>query len=311
MASVFLTSALLFALGPLLVCLRALYRITFHPLAKCPGPRLAAVTSLWAASHDIPCKDSLVKHLKSLHDKYGPVVRVRPDEVHVFDWEAYRTTFRQGTNFYRPGDFYNNPSVNGSFFNNCEDHRVAKMHRDLYVQSFSKARIESLEPLIHEKMNVLLERLNDAAASDKLIKFDLAVQCFAADVTMHYCYQMSFDFLRTPDFEPRMIIDLHDSVTAVPTLWYLPTFGKVMNKLMFELLPDSFVKDKFPAAAALKDMVKVCVRRLIAGTSVDATVEMQSFGHCTETVPCRRTSRQSIHIQWSSEPKARKRPIRT
>lgn len=259
MASVLIILAQLFTFGILLVCLQAVYRITLHPLAKCPGPKVAALTSLWAASYDMPCKDSLVKHLKSLHDKYGPVVRVRPNEVHVFDWDAYRTTFRQGSNFYRPGDFYNNPAVNGSFFNNCEHPPAAKVHRDLYVQSFSKARIDSLEPLIHEKVNVLLERLNDAAAMNKTIKLDMAIQCLAADVTMHYCYQMSFELLRTPDFEPRMILDFHDSVSIVPTLWYLPTFGKFMNKLTFQLLPDGFVKDKFPAVAALKDMVKVCL----------------------------------------------------
>ncbi len=51
--------------------LRALYRITLHPLARFPGPKLAAVTNVYAVSYDLSPNDSLVKHLRTLHDQYG------------------------------------------------------------------------------------------------------------------------------------------------------------------------------------------------------------------------------------------------
>jgi len=79
-----------------LLIIRAIYRITFHPLARFPGPRLGAVTSLWAASYDLAKEDSLVKHLHALHERYGPIVRVRPNELHIFDWEAHRTWVLEG-----------------------------------------------------------------------------------------------------------------------------------------------------------------------------------------------------------------------
>ena len=60
--------------------LKTLYRVTFHPLARFPGPRLAAITSLWAASYDCSAEDSVIKHLHALHKKYGPIVRVRPGQ---------------------------------------------------------------------------------------------------------------------------------------------------------------------------------------------------------------------------------------
>jgi len=74
----------------IVLIIRAIYRITFHPLARFPGPKLAAITSLWAASYDLSKQDSLIKHLHALHDQYGPIVRVRPNELHIFDWEAHR-----------------------------------------------------------------------------------------------------------------------------------------------------------------------------------------------------------------------------
>jgi hypothetical protein len=53
------------------VVLRSIYRLTLHPLAKFPGPKLAAVTSLYGASYDLPKNSSYVKVMPALHDKYG------------------------------------------------------------------------------------------------------------------------------------------------------------------------------------------------------------------------------------------------
>jgi hypothetical protein len=53
------------------VVLRSIYRLTLHPLAKFPGPKLAAVTSIYGASYDLPKHSSYVKMMPGLHDKYG------------------------------------------------------------------------------------------------------------------------------------------------------------------------------------------------------------------------------------------------
>ncbi len=64
------------------------YRLFFHPLAKFPGPKLAAATSLYSAYYDI-CTPGLIKRLPELHRQYGPIVRTMPGELHVADLEAY------------------------------------------------------------------------------------------------------------------------------------------------------------------------------------------------------------------------------
>lgn len=69
----------------------ALYRLLFHPLARIPGPFLAKVTRFWHTKqyasgqwHDISLE---------LHRKYGPVVRIAPDEVSFVDAEALKKLY--------------------------------------------------------------------------------------------------------------------------------------------------------------------------------------------------------------------------
>ncbi|KAL0564526.1 hypothetical protein V5O48_017520, partial [Marasmius crinis-equi] len=58
----------------------ALYRLLFHPLSKYPGPRLAALTDHYRAYHDVVRHGGWIDELKVLHARYGPVVRVSPNE---------------------------------------------------------------------------------------------------------------------------------------------------------------------------------------------------------------------------------------
>jgi hypothetical protein len=69
----------------------AVYRILFHPLACIPGPRLAAVSNIWYA---IQVRNGRTKELgRTLHRKYGPVVRVGPDELWFDSMEACKVIY--------------------------------------------------------------------------------------------------------------------------------------------------------------------------------------------------------------------------
>lgn len=66
-----------------------IYRLYFHPLSAIPGPRLAAATGWYEFCYDVIQGGVLVFELKRLHEKYGPVIRISPREVHVADLGLY------------------------------------------------------------------------------------------------------------------------------------------------------------------------------------------------------------------------------
>lgn len=83
--------SLIIAFAGLICILIALYRLVLHPLASVPGPKLAAVSDIWHAYH---ARNGLMLALgKTLHDEYGPIVRVGPNEVWFNSKDAFRAIY--------------------------------------------------------------------------------------------------------------------------------------------------------------------------------------------------------------------------
>ena len=66
----------------------SLYRLSpFHPLAKYPGPTRCKLTKIWMAWITFGGRGHI--YYKTLHDKYGPIVRVGESLFDIFDWKRF------------------------------------------------------------------------------------------------------------------------------------------------------------------------------------------------------------------------------
>lgn len=87
--------AILIPLG--YVFLGAIYRRYFHPLSKYPGPFLASITRWWMVREIF--SGAHEKHIRALHKKYGPIVRIAPNEVAIADPNAVKVIYSTGGGF--------------------------------------------------------------------------------------------------------------------------------------------------------------------------------------------------------------------
>ena len=74
-------SVLLYGAAALAVFLLAkvVYRLTLHPLASFPGPKLGAITNMYGGYFDLsPSSHSYVHVLPALHAKYGQTILALP-----------------------------------------------------------------------------------------------------------------------------------------------------------------------------------------------------------------------------------------
>ncbi|KAM0173656.1 hypothetical protein ACHAPC_010354 [Botrytis cinerea] len=147
--------------------LGVVYRLYFHPLSRFPGPLLPAVT-LWSEFY-YECIQSGQYFLKiaQWHEKYGPIIRIGPNEIHVSDPEYYNTLFsynavRNKDPFYTAQ--FNTPDTEFG----AEDHYVHRMRRSALNPFFSKASIDRLSPMLTSMVSHLSTTLSDLKHSSAL-----------------------------------------------------------------------------------------------------------------------------------------------
>jgi len=67
------------------------YRVFFHPLSHIPGPFFAKLTHLWQTKSYFT--GNWHNDVLRIHEKYGPVVRISPDEISFVDGDALKRLY--------------------------------------------------------------------------------------------------------------------------------------------------------------------------------------------------------------------------
>lgn len=76
-----------------------IHPLFLSPLAQIPGPKLAALTSLYLNYHYL--QDGVV-FIGNLHRKYGPIVRVGPNELDIDGPSHMQPIYGIRSNFRKP-----------------------------------------------------------------------------------------------------------------------------------------------------------------------------------------------------------------
>ncbi|KAI1848733.1 hypothetical protein JX265_005641 [Neoarthrinium moseri] len=142
-----------------LLVFRAFYKRYASPLRSYPGPFLASFSRLWKVISTARGRTQL-EHI-ALHQRYGPVVRIAPNEVSIASPAAARTVLSAGKRFYKT-DFYDvfpppeNPDI---FTETREDVHAAK--KKVANVPYSMAAMRQLSPFIDETVDLLARRLGE------------------------------------------------------------------------------------------------------------------------------------------------------
>ncbi|KAL4897375.1 cytochrome P450 [Aspergillus ambiguus] len=181
-----LISSLVFCLVVLCVFNKVVYNLYFHPLARFPGP------SLWCASR-IPflwkmLRGELPRKIKAYHDKYGPVVRVAPDELSFDDPAAWKDIYLNQT-LDRLSQLQSRATGSSVDDVLTSPIRIHPNVQEISGPAFSEASTDSYEPIVVQAVEKLIASLkssistkeHDNSALDivkwlKLASFDIAAE---------------------------------------------------------------------------------------------------------------------------------------
>ena len=167
-----IASAALFAF----VIFGAIYRLYLSPLSSFPGPKLAALTLWYEFYYDVILDGQYFFHLVDLHARYGPIIRINPYELHFTDSEYYDKLYASGASGEKRNKwswFTKQFDTPGSMLS-TDEHGHHKIRRAALNRFFSSASVKRLQPMIDEKVFLLVKRLREVKDMGKAIRMNLA-----------------------------------------------------------------------------------------------------------------------------------------
>lgn len=137
---------------------QSLYTASATPLRSVPGPLLASFTNL-------PLKFKVmsgqrIAYIHQLHQTYGSIVRISPNELSVAEPDAFQSIYRTGSGFLK-SDFYQKLvyKVHPGIFTmiNPDDHRE---RRKLFARPFAKSYLRTnYESVVRERVDLAIAKL--------------------------------------------------------------------------------------------------------------------------------------------------------
>lgn len=139
------------------------YYLVLHPLARYPGPVVNRVTVLPKIYHLL--SGTLPHHVADLHARYGPVVRITPNDLSFVDPQAWKDIYSR-----KLGDSRSELPADMDFYNPTNHHPASLMAserqehdvvRKMLSPGFSDRAMKAQEPVIGGYVDLLIKRLRE------------------------------------------------------------------------------------------------------------------------------------------------------
>ncbi|ORY71062.1 cytochrome P450 [Pseudomassariella vexata] len=141
--------------------LRVVYLLYFHPLAKFPGPRLAAVSNSWYSYQWLSGRYPWA--LEKALQKYGDIVRVAPNELAFITPKAFTDIFTPHHRYledFRKSDFHNRGDDVAGFGFEEDPVKHQKMAKKI-SPAFSMRSTSAMFPLVDSHIDFFIQRMKE------------------------------------------------------------------------------------------------------------------------------------------------------
>ncbi|TVY33841.1 Cytochrome P450 monooxygenase [Lachnellula subtilissima] len=225
--------------------LRAFYRITLHPLASYPGPTLWSISDLPSAYQTF--QGTLPFKISSLHAKYGPVVRIGPNNLTYIVEEAWTDIYARKVELRKdPSQFVivGEEKVSG-LLTAPDEEAHSRMRRNL-AHGFSEKALRGQEYIIRGYVDLLMQRLHENCGKGTV---DIAkwLNFASFDIIGDLTFGESFNCLETSNMhKPREMLMkkqfwvqlIFDNLKSISLLGLMKKFPP-LDKILLSLLPQN------------------------------------------------------------------------
>ncbi|KAF1962999.1 cytochrome P450 [Byssothecium circinans] len=267
----------------------AVRRLYFSPLSGFPGPKIAAVTYWYEFYYDFWRGGKYIFEIEKMHQRYGPIVRLNPDELSIHDAEFYNKLYvTQSTRRTNAHDLF----CKGIDFDEShlltKDHNLHRRRRKPLEPFFSRMGVAKLQNTIADVALHLERRLEDFAGMGKVVRLDHAFAAFSGDIIRRICLDTKESgedrFLDDPAFAPEWYDVIHMIVRSIPLFTGFPIIVRIVN-----YIPESVLLWAFPRGQMFNKFKMVArqhIRKVLQGEidhSKPGTAHISVFRHVADS----------------------------
>lgn len=251
-----------------------IHRLYFSPYAKFPGPKLAGLTYGYMFYYDaLGVKGQYIYKIQQLHEDYStshatpsgkpciltlvadsPIIRISPHELHVNDPDFYDILFTGASSKRdKPPTWSHAFGGQDSMFGTIK-HESHRLRRSAVAPFFSSASIRKIEPLIQDKISLLISVFRRYQSTGEILHIRPAFSALTSDVITEYFFGISENYIEAKEFNAIVLMTtdkLTDNMHVTVQWPWLPIW---VNKL-----PDWIVGGIFGEGMATFQVLKrVC-----------------------------------------------------
>ncbi|UPK99739.1 hypothetical protein LCI18_011035 [Fusarium solani-melongenae] len=204
-----------------------LFSLFLHPLAKFPGPKLAAWSQWWLSYQEAVKGESLTDILRRLHATYAHCDIYNQNSRWDKDKTVYAAVMEENSSF------------------GMTSHRAAKQRREIVQPFYSRRNILKMQDAIDRQMQVLVARLTEDGEEDRLSDLSLAFRCLAQDVMTEICLGISSKTLDAPGYKSPLILAMDENLRFFVPMKAFPAFRRFMYSLPPSLTPGEEVLTEY------------------------------------------------------------------
>ncbi|KAH9218129.1 cytochrome P450 monooxygenase-like protein [Leptodontidium sp. 2 PMI_412] len=183
-----------------------IYNLFFHPFARYPGPKLAAVSHLWYGKHWIGGRFAF--DLYNVHQKYGNIVRIAPNELSFSSLQAFNDLYGHVTKNKKPflkSAWYDMPDEMSPLGAERDPVRHSTTRRQL-AHAFSVTALSQQSPIIHHYVDLFMRQLAKYGGGEGGVDVDEWFNWLTFDIVGDLGFGQSFGAVEQAKTNPQITI---------------------------------------------------------------------------------------------------------
>lgn len=198
-------------------------------------------------------------YVHSLHQKYGPVVRVSPEEVDICDVDAVKVIHRARGGYLKLARFYRTLSAVETVFSTT-DPAFHSAHRRLLANPISDSSLTRFEPLISDRVHLAVNRMSNELESRGVMDVFKWWFYMTTDVIGELSFGESFRMLDSGEVSYQSALAINGDT------WLIPQKNQYITDLQ-SLGAISPIRTTFPSLVLLASRLPLPVFRKVSDMS--------------------------------------------